>query len=414
MGHVRHGKSTLAGRILYELGLVSERTMKEFRTQAEAVAKLKRLKVSPYAWILDKGKEERLTGHTIEPSYAKFNADRRRVVIVDVPGHPAYKKNVILGISEADAGVLVVDAAQGIQNGTREHALFARAFGIEQLVVAVNKMDASVIGYGKEPYDELSCTLSSMLESMGFGPGTTHIPMSSIEGDNITRPSSKMPWYKGPTLLTVLTKIRAPRRTVALPFRMPVDQVFAKKTVGTIAAGKVATGEVHRGDIVAIQPQGLTATVRSIEEFHIPISAASAGDDVGILLGGVSPTSLERGSVLADPNKPLPITKQILARVRVLDGAPTMRVGYTPKLYVHSCDCTATFSSLVSTIDPDTGEIRQREPNELQPGDVAYVEIELSKAIVMDEGNRFPRLARFALLDRDKCVGIGVCIEVIG
>jgi len=164
IGHVDHGKSTLAGRTLYELGLVNENVIREYKEQSILLGK----PTSEYAWVMDIVKEERLRGLTIEPSYQLLEADSKRIVLVDGPGHPTYTKNAILAIGASDSAVLVVAADDGIMDQTKEHAVLAFAFGIRDLIVVINKMDRTDPPFDHQRYEDIKLNILILLNEIGF------------------------------------------------------------------------------------------------------------------------------------------------------------------------------------------------------------------------------------------------------
>lgn len=411
-GHVDHGKSTLAGRTLYELGYVGEEVMTDYREQAALGGK----KTFEYAWIMDLIKEERARGLTIQTSYKKIVVDERQVIIVDGPGHPDYSKNMLLGISEADAAVLVVDARQGIMPQTREHAIVAGAFGINQLVVVINKMDLPEINFDEERYNELRVLLTDMLINLGYRVDRLlFVPASAYYGENITKPSTRMEWYHGRTFYQSLSWFESPDLVPSKPFRMPIDEVRAIPGIGTVVTGKVASGRIAKGDEVFISPQGVVSRIRSIEEFHKRLDFAMVGDDVGIAVPGVDRGEIRRGSVLGTLSDPPRTARRFIAKVRLLDASPEVRVGFKPTIAVHSDFFLAAVVEIISRTDPDTGEVLARPPQleHLGAGDTAYIEFATDRPVAIEVCEDFQRLGRFVVWDRNRTVGIGTCVEIV-
>lgn len=412
MGHVDHGKSTLAGRTLYELGLVSEIVLADYREQAARVGK----KTFEFAWIMDLVKEERYRGLSIQASYKKLSVNGRRIIVVDGPGHPDFSKNMLMAISEADVAVLVVDARQGIMPQTREHAIVARAFGIDQLIVVINKMDLEEIAFSDKRYNELAMHLSEMLASSGYSTDRLlFIPTSAYYGENVTKPSPRMEWYSGRTFLESLSWFKTSKRFLDKPFRMPIDEIKLIRGVGTVVTGKVASGRIGKGDQVSISPQGLTSKIRSIEEFGKPIDSAIAGDDIGIAIPGVDRKEIKRGSVLGPISNPPLIVNRFIARIRLLDSSPRVRVGFRPTIAAHSDYFAASVVELISQIDPDTDEVLARPPHleSLDAGDTGYLELETDRPVAMEVSDDYRRLGRFVIWDQNKTVGAGTCVEIV-
>ncbi|MHA1911248.1 MAG: elongation factor 1-alpha, partial [Candidatus Kariarchaeaceae archaeon] len=199
IGHVDHGKSTMTGHLLYLAGAVDERTIDRYAADSEKIGR----GTWKFAWVLDKLKEERERGVTIDIAFYKFSTRKYYFTIIDAPGHRDFVKNMITGTSQADAALLVVAAATGefeagisSQGQTREHAILAKTLGVNQIIVAINKMDAA--NYSEDRYDEVKNELGSYLKGIGYDLSKVEfVPVSGMEGDNLKDKSANMPWYKG-------------------------------------------------------------------------------------------------------------------------------------------------------------------------------------------------------------------------
>src|SRR6056297_4159236 len=188
IGHVDHGKSTTVGRLLFDSGNVSEQQMRKLKEKAAQLGKAG----FEFAYVMDGLKEEQERGVTIDLAHKKFESDKYYFTIIDAPGHRDFVKNMITGASQADAAVLVVAAPEGVMAQTREHTFLARTLGINQLIVAVNKMDAAE--YSEDRYNQVKQDVSQLLGMVGFkADEVTFVPTSAFEGDNITKSSSNTP-----------------------------------------------------------------------------------------------------------------------------------------------------------------------------------------------------------------------------
>ena len=227
IGHVDHGKSTLMGHVLYLTGFVDERTIKEYEEQAKRLGR----ESWKFAWILDKYKEERERGLTIDLGFYKFETTKYEFTIIDAPGHRDFVKNMVTGASQADAALLVVSAKEGEYEAgispagqTREHVFLAKTMGINQLVVAINKMDT--VNYSEERYNEVKEGIARLLRMVGYKiDKIPFVPVSGLYGDNIIKRSENMPWYKGPTLIEALDMFEEPVRPIDKPLRIPIQDV---------------------------------------------------------------------------------------------------------------------------------------------------------------------------------------------
>src|SRR3989442_1685579 len=187
-----------------------------------------------FAFVMDQVKEERERGLTIDVAHKRFDTDKYYFTIIDAPGHRDFVKNMITGTSQADAAVLVVGAAEGVQTQTKEHIYLAKVLGVEQIIVAINKMDATKPEYSEKRFTELKTELTGLLKVSGFKVDRIpFIPISSYKGENITKPSSKLAWYKGPSLVPALNDLTVPPKPTNLPLRLPVQDVYSITVAGT-------------------------------------------------------------------------------------------------------------------------------------------------------------------------------------
>lgn len=416
IGHVDHGKSTMTGHILYRLGYFDEKTMKEIEEQAKKMGK----ESFRFAWLLDRLKEERERGLTISLSYMKFETKKYFFTIIDAPGHRDFVKNMITGASQADAAILVVSARKGefeagmsAEGQTREHAILARTMGINQLIVAINKMDATEPPYSEKRYKEILEVLSKFLKSIGYDVSKIpFIPISAWTGENLIERSPNMPWYNGPVLVEALDYLVPPAKPIDKPLRIPIQDVYSISGVGTVAVGRVESGVLKSGDKVSIMPPALTAEVKSIETHHVRIEKAEPGDNIGFNLKGVERKDIKRGDVVGPIDSPPVVADEFTARVMVVWHPTAIAVGYTPVIHIHTASVACRISEIVAKLDPRTGKELEKNPQFIKQGDIAIVKFKPIKPLVVEKYSDFPGLGRFAMRDMGKTIGVGQVIDV--
>ncbi|MEM1588049.1 MAG: translation elongation factor EF-1 subunit alpha [Candidatus Bathyarchaeia archaeon] len=417
IGHVDHGKSTTMGHLLYEIGAVDQKTMEALREES--------LKTGMgdsfmYAYVLDRLKEERERGVTIDLAYQKFETKKYYFTLIDCPGHRDFIKNMITGTSQADCAVLIVSAKKGeFEAGvgpggqTREHAYLAKTLGVNQILVGINKMDDPTVNYSKERYDECRKELESLLKVVGYDISKTDfIPISGYKGDNLTKPSDKMPWYKGPTLLEALDKFEVPPKPIDKPLRIPVQDVYSITGIGTVPVGRVETGVLKEGDTVVFMPPNIKGEVKSIEMHHVRIPKAIPGDNIGFNVRGVAKTDIHRGDVVGHPDNPPTVAKEFIGQIIVINHPTAIAQGYTPVLHAHTATVATTFAELLQKIDPRTGQVIEEKPSFLKTGDGAIVKFKPLKPLVIEPFSQIPQLGRFAIRDMGMTIAVGVVKEV--
>lgn len=408
IGHVDHGKSTLVGRLLYELGEVSEQVMKKYREEAEKLGKA----TFEYAWVMDSLKDERERGVTIDIAHRKFQTQKNYFTIIDAPGHRDFVKNMITGTSQADAAVLVVSTKDGIQPQTKEHAFLAKTLGVPNLLIALNKVDA--VGYDEAKINAVKAEVTKLLTSIGYKvENVPMIPTSAYNGDNLSKKSDKMPWYKGDTLLGYLDALKPPEKPTAKPLRVPIQDAYTITGVGTVPVGRVETGVMKTGMKLIFMPSGAVGEVKTIEMHHEVLPEAVPGDNIGFNVRGIGKNDVKRGDVAGPVDNPPMVAEEFTAQMVVLQHPSALTVGYTPVLHVHTAQVACQFIELVKKIDPKTGAVSEEHPQFLKTGDVAVVKLKPTKLLCIESAKNFPQLGRFAVRDMGQTVAAGMVIDVV-
>ena len=409
IGHVDHGKSTTVGRILYDTGHVDAHVLEGYKKEAEQKGKA----TFEFAWVMDRVKEERERGLTIDVAHQKFETDKIYFTIIDAPGHRDFVKNMITGTSQADGAVLVVGAAEGVQAQTKEHIFLARTLGVQQIIVAINKMDATKPAYNEPRFTEIRTEVTGLLKAVGYKVDEIlFVPISSYKGDNIAKASANLPWYKGPTIVAALDTLKAPAKPTDKPLRLPVQDVYTITGIGTVPVGRVETGVMKPGMKISFQPADKVGEVKSIEMHHEQIPEAVPGDNVGFNVRGIEKKDIRRGDVAGPVDNPPTVAKSFTAQIMVLNHPSVITVGYTPVFHAHTAQVACTFEELVKSLDPRTGATKQEKPDTLKTGDAAIVKIRPTKPLVIEPAKNFPQLGRFAIRDMGQTVAAGMCIDV--
>lgn len=419
IGDAGHGKSTLVGRLLSDLGRVGEATLARLRSLASRLGDEGRY----LAFIVDKQLEERKRGHTIEvTSCEPLEVGGSLVKLIDVPGIMDWVGNTIAGIAQADAALLVVDAPAALAKdpgglvGLREHITLAVAFGIEQAIVAVNKMD--LVGYEEGAYAEARARLAKLMGGLGLR-ATAFIPISALHGDNVVRASENTPWYSGPTLYEALGGLEEPPRPLDRPLRLPIHRHYER---GNIAAGVLASGKLSIGDEVVIAPSGGRGEVASMQAWGRGLDVAYAGDDVGIRIRGVARYHIKKGFVVGHVGDEAPrVARAFVGRVKVLSPRG-LWPGFCPLAFCHQAKVPCRVGAILRRVEPGSGDVLEEQPKLLREGEVGDVLLEplvpKQKGLVIEPYDELPQLARFVLrasVGRELgtiTVAMGKCLEV--
>ncbi|KAF8036675.1 hypothetical protein BT93_C2408 [Corymbia citriodora subsp. variegata] len=420
VGHVDSGKSTLSGRLLHLLGRISQKEMHKH----EKEAKLQGKGSFAYAWALDESPEERERGITMTVAVAYFDTKRYRVVVLDSPGHKDFVPNMISGATQADAALLVIDASigsfeagmDGSKGQTKEHAQLIRSFGVDQLIVAVNKMD--VVEYSNDRFNLIKRQLGTFLRSSGFRDSSVlWIPLSAMENQNlVTAPSDVrlLSWYKGPYLLDAIDSLHPPTRDVLKPLVMPICDVIKSPTMNQVSAcGKLEGGALRSGVKVLVMPSGDVGTVRSLERDSRPCAIARSGDNVAVVLQGIDTSKVIAGGVLCHPNFPISIAKHLELKVLILDGASPILIGSQLEFHIHHAKEAARVEKMVSLLDPKTGKVMKKAPRCLLAKQSAVIEVVLQGPVCAEEFSSCKALGRVSLRALGRTIAVGIVTRVI-
>lgn len=271
VGHVDHGKSTLVGRLFYETDSLPEGKYESIKAMCE-----KRGLPFEWAFLMDALQAERDQGITIDTSQIWFKTQKRDYVLIDAPGHKEFLKNMITGAAQSDAAVLVIDAAEGMQEQSRRHAYLLHLIGVRQIAVAVNKMD--LIDYDEAKFRKIEADVQNYFANLGLHANSI-IPVSARGGDLITEPSSKMAWYSGPAITEMLDNFKLVESQQERPLRFPVQDIY-KFDERRIIVGRIESGQLRVGDDIIFSPSNKSAKVKSIENWNSPntLMKAYAGD----------------------------------------------------------------------------------------------------------------------------------------
>ena len=391
IGHVDHGKTTLTAAITATLAL-------------SGTAKAKN-----YADI-DAAPEERARGITINTAHVEYETNNRHYAHVDCPGHADYVKNMITGAAQMDGAILVVSAADGPMPQTREHILLAKQVGVPEIVVFLNKEDQvddpELLELVELEVRELLTTYDFAGDDVPICPGSALQALEAIS-NNPTIKRGDNPWVDKIYALmdAVDDYIPTPERDIEKTFLMAIEDVFSITGRGTVATGRIERGVIKVGENVEIVGIGATktTTITGIEMFQKTLEEGFAGDNVGILLRGVTREEIERGMVLAQPGTITPHTNfesEVYILTKEEGGRHTpFFTGYRPQFYVRTTDVTGSITQFTA----DDGTIVEM----VMPGDRIKMTSELIYPVAIEEG------MRFAIREGGRTIGAGVVSKIV-
>jgi len=389
-GSVDDGKSTLIGRLLYEARMVFEDHLKALESDSKKVGT--RGGELDFALLVDGLAAEREQGITIDVAYRFFSTERRKFIVADTPGHEQYTRNMVTGASTADLAVILIDARKGVLVQTRRHSHIVALLGIRHVVLAINKMD--LVDYRRERFEEIERDYRAFAEHLHL-TNITAIPVSAPHGDNVIERSAKMPWYRGPTLMSHLETVEVEDDSHAHPFRMPVQWVSRPDQDFRGFAGRIVSGALAPGDRVCVLPSGRESTVARIVTRDGDLTDAIAGQSVTVTLA--DEVDVSRGDVLAAARERPAVADQFEATLVALHQQPILQ-GRSYLMKLGAQTVTATVNPLKHRLDVVTLEHLAAERLELN--DIGVCELELDRPLPFEPYESSRDLGGFILIDR--------------
>ena len=390
IGHVDHGKTTLTAAISATLAINSSKSAKKFDE-------------------IDSAPEEKARGITINTAHVEYETETRHYAHVDCPGHADYVKNMITGAAQMDGAILVVSAADGPMPQTREHILLAKQVGVPHLVIFLNKADQVD---DEELLELVELEVQELLENYDFPgdeipfvSGSALMALQALEGGQKARGEDKWVDLIFKLMDSVDDYIPTPERDTDKTFLMAIEDVFSITGRGTVSTGRIERGVLKVGDSVEIVGIADTqeTTVTGIEMFQKTLDEGFAGDNVGILLRGITREDIERGMVLAQPGTITPHTafeSEVYVLTKDEGGRHTpFFTGYRPQFYVRTTDVTGAITQFTA----DDGTVVEM----VMPGDRIKMTAELIYPVAIEEG------MRFAIREGGRTIGAGVVSKIV-
>jgi len=402
VGHVDHGKSTLIGRLLYDTNSLPSGKLEEIKKTCEMLG------INfEFAHLMDQLREEREKGMTIDTTQTFFTSRKRDYILIDAPGHKEFIKNTITGATQAEAAVIIVAADEGIQEQTKRHAYILSMLEIEQVIVAINKMD--LVEYSREKFENVKEEVLSCLTNVGITPCYI-IPISAKEGDNVVKVSENMGWYEGKTLLSALDSLQCRVKQTDKPLRYPIQDVY-EIDGKRIVVGRVEAGEIKNGDKIVILPEGVKSIVRSIEIFGGSRNTAKAGESIGITLKHDS-IPVRRGMIICSPDTLPEVVDEFKASIFSISPKPLkLNENFVLRCATQESECC--IKRIIQRIDSSTMEILEKNANELKETEVGEVILKTTLPVVVEKFNYVRELGRFILLNNGKVVAGGIVKEIV-
>ena len=395
-GHVDHGKSTLIGRLLHDTDSLTEGKMAAVKAMSE-----RRGMPLEYAFLLDALQAERDQGITIDTTQVLFNSKKRSYLIIDAPGHKEFLKNMISGAAQADAGVVVIDVEEGIQEQSRRHCYLLRLLGLKEIIIVVNKMD--LIEYSQRKFNRLKKQIVDYLSEIDLDCKAV-VPISARDGEGLIDLSEKMPWYTEPNFIDTLDQLPEVNSTNDLPTRLPIQDVY-KFDERRIIAGRIESGTLKIGDELLFTPSNKRAAIESFEVWNAKgqKTKAIAGESVGIVLN--EEIFIERGHI-ASLSTDAPIETNVFRGKVFWIGNKPIIAGDRLKIKIGTAEHISEVQSIENKID--LSSLEAIDVDRLEKNDIGEVVFRTKSTVALDPFEKNHRTGRFVLINEYETVGGGI------
>ena len=402
-GSVDDGKSTLIGRLLHDTKMIYEDQLaaisKDSKTHGTVGEKI------DLALLVDGLQSEREQGITIDVAYRYFSTEKRKFIIADTPGHEQYTRNMATGASGAELAILLIDARYGVQTQTKRHSFICSLLGINQFIIAVNKMD--LIDYSQEKFEEIQENYRQFVSALEV-PNIEFIPISALEGDNIASLSESMNWYRGQPLLKLLENVKIEDSFISSKSRFPVQYVNRPNLDFRGFCGTVASGEFSVDQPIKALPSGKLSTIKEIICFEGELPKAYLGDAVTITLN--DEIDISRGDMLVAEDDDIKPSNVLLIDVVWMNETP-LQIGKNYFVKVGTAEVTGSVSEIQYQVDVNT--LNQTKVKELALNGIARCKLELTEPVIVDSYKQSRHTGNLIFIDRlsNITVGAGMVVE---
>ncbi|WP_105189364.1 sulfate adenylyltransferase subunit CysN [Pseudoalteromonas sp. T1lg48] len=404
-GSVDDGKSTLIGRLLHDSHQIYEDQLAALHKDNEKVGNAG--EELDLALLVDGLQAEREQGITIDVAYRYFSTAKRKFIIADTPGHEQYTRNMVTGASTSDLAIILVDARYGVQVQTKRHSFICDSLGIEQFVVAINKMD--IVGFDESVYEKIKADYLKFAEQLNV-TNIKFVPMSALKGDNVVTRSEHTPYYTDKPLLELLEDSPAAATNNGFEARLPVQYVVRPNLDFRGFQGTITSGEFKVGDAVKVLPSGKTSSIKELVTFDGNLDTAEAGQAITMTLN--DEIDISRGDVIVPSASTSVATNQLQAKLVWMHEEPLV-IGKTYNLKLGAKKTAAVISRIDHTIDVNT--LAHGQADGLQLNEIAIVTVELTEPLLADMYRNNRETGAFILIDRltNLTVGAGMVEQIL-
>ena len=397
-GNVDDGKSTLLGRLLYDSQLIYEDQLSSIVRESKKRGNLDG--EVDFSLLLDGLQAEREQGITIDVAYRYFSTQKRKFIIADTPGHVQYTRNMATGASTASLAIILIDARNGVEEQTKRHSFIAHLLGIKHFIVAVNKMD--LIAYDEEKFNAIKNEYATFANALGI-EDVYYVPVSALKGENITKQSDRMTWYKGANILHYLEHIDITQDKNDMQFRYVVQYVNRYEEHFRGYSGSVASGSIAVGDAVMMLPSRLTSKVKEIVSYDGNKTEAYTDEAITLLIE--DDIDISRGDMLVKPDMLPHISDMFQSHVVWMHE--TVCKPHTDYLLKFENKIVQGYISNI-LYKKDMNTLMETETDHFEINEIGVVSFQVKNPIMFDEYEKNRATGRFIIIDKTSLHTVGV------
>ena len=309
----------------------------------------------------DNLKEEKQRGISINLGFTYFDLpSKKRVGIVDVPGHEKFIKNMLAGACGIDIVLLVIAADEGVMPQTIEHLDILNYLDVKKGIIVLTKCDLVDEEFIELVKDDIREKTKGL-----FIEGAPIVEVDSVSRRGLDKLVQK---------IDEISEDIEEKKTDA-PSRMSIDRVFSLKGFGTIVTGTLIEGKISVDDEMTINPSEKKVKVRNLQVHGCDVKTAYAGQRTAINLSNIKVSEIQRGDVIAQTGS---VEESMMIDVNI------SLVEHCKKSLKH-WDRIRIFHGTKQILC----RIVPLNEDEIQYGESGYAQLRLEEKIVAKKGDRF-------------------------
>ena len=272
IAHIDHGKSTIADRIIYKCGGLTDREMK--------------------AQVLDSMDIERERGITIKAQTDKLNyksKDGKDYIlnIIDTPGHVDFSYEVSRSLYACEGSILIVDSTQGVEAQTLANVYQALDINHE-IIPVLNKIDL--------PASDIEKTKKQIEDVIGIDTGNA-ISCSGKTGEGIED-----------ILEQIIKTLPSPEGLKNKDLKCLLVDSWYDSYLGVVILVRVIDGKISKNMKIKMMSTNQEYIIEKVGVFTPKpkdIDQLNSGE-IGFIITGIKNLSETKvGDTICEANKPL-------------------------------------------------------------------------------------------------------------